>query len=92
MRDGKTCSFGDVVSFALEFGNYVVNITTPKDHILNATGVLKNPKKVLTPTQLARYKEAQTTFDKPLLIVTQEEAEKAEKGNSTETKTWTFER
>ncbi len=76
--------------FALEFGNYVVNITTPKDHILNATGVLKNPKKVLTPTQLARYKEAQTTFDKPLLIVTQEEAEKAEKGNSTETKTWTF--
>ncbi len=76
--------------FALEFGNYKVNITTPKDHILNATGVLKNPKKVLTATQLDRFKKAQTSFDKPVMIVTQEEAEKAEKGNSTETKTWTF--
>jgi hypothetical protein len=76
--------------FALEFGNYKVNITTPKDHILNATGVLKNPKKVLTATQLDRFKKAQTSFEKPIMIVTQEEAEKAEKGNSTETKTWTF--
>lgn len=76
--------------FALEFGNYIVNITTPKDHILNATGVLKNPKKVLTPTQLSRLEEARSSFDKPVIIVTQEEAEKAEKGNSTETKTWTF--
>jgi hypothetical protein len=76
--------------FALEFGDYKVNITTPKDHILNATGVLKNPKKVLTKTQLKRFKTAQTSFDKPVLIVTQAEAEKAEKGNSKETKTWTF--
>jgi len=76
--------------FALEFGNYKVNITTPKDHILNATGVLTNPKKVLTATQLKRFKSAKTSFDKPVIIVTQAEAEKAEKGNSKETKTWTF--
>ena len=76
--------------FALEFGNYKVNITTPKDHILNATGVLKNPKKVLTSTQLERFNKAKTSFDKPVIIVSQAEAEKAEKGNSKQTKTWTF--
>ncbi len=76
--------------FALEFGDFEVAITTPKDHILNATGVLKNPKKVLTATQLERFKKAKTSFDKPVLIVTQEEAEAAEKQRSTETKTWKF--
>ena len=30
--------------FALEFGNYTVEITTPADHIVAATGELQNPK------------------------------------------------
>ena len=76
--------------FALEFGDFKVNITTPKDHILNATGVLKNPKQVLTKTQFKRFKEAQTSFDKPVLIVTQEEAIAAENKRNNETKTWQF--
>ncbi|WP_139959649.1 M1 family metallopeptidase [Flavicella sediminum] len=76
--------------FALEFGDFKVNITTPKDHILNATGVLKNPKKVLTKTQYERFKKAQTSFDEPYLIITQKEAEEAEKTKSKEQKTWTF--
>tara|TARA_B100000809_G_scaffold63282_1_gene59969 strand:- start:13074 stop:15311 length:2238 start_codon:yes stop_codon:yes gene_type:complete len=77
--------------FALEFGNYKVNITTPKDHILNATGVLTNAKKVLTKTQLGRLKAAKSSFDKPVIIVSQEEATLAEKTKSTETNTWDFE-
>jgi len=76
--------------FALEFGNFLVNITTPKDHILNATGVLTNEKKVLTKTQLERLKKARNSYDKPVIIVTQEEAIEAEKNKSTETKTWSF--
>ena len=76
--------------FALEFGDFLVNITTPKDHILNATGVLTNAKKVLTKTQLERLEQAKTSFDKPVIIVSQEEAIEAEKKNSTETKTWSF--
>jgi hypothetical protein len=76
--------------FALEFGNYNVNITTPKDHILNATGVLTNAKKVLTKTQLQRLDAAKSSFDKPVIIVSQEEAILAEKQKSTETKTWSF--
>jgi hypothetical protein len=76
--------------FALEFGNYEVNITTPDDFILNATGVLQNPKEVLTKKQYKRYEEAKTTFDNPMYIVTPEEALAADKSNSKGTKTWKF--
>ncbi|MGB7842538.1 MAG: M1 family metallopeptidase [Salinimicrobium sp.] len=74
--------------FALPFGNYEVNITVPADHILDGTGVLQNPKDVLTGEQYKRYQKAKKTYDKPVIIVTQEEAEAAEKGFSEKKKTW----
>ncbi|MFZ3274334.1 MAG: M1 family metallopeptidase, partial [Lutibacter sp.] len=76
--------------FALEFGNYDVTITTPKDHILNATGVLQNPKDVFTSAQNKRYEDSKNAFDNPVFIVTPEEALAAEKGRSKETKNWHF--
>jgi hypothetical protein len=76
--------------FALEFGDYEVNLTVPADHIMEATGTLQNEKEVLTNTQRKRYEQARNTFDNPVLIVTQEEAELAEKGSTTKTKTWKF--
>jgi hypothetical protein len=76
--------------FALEFGDYTVNITTPDDHMLGATGVLKNEKEVLSRKEQKRLAIARTTFDNPVIIRTQEEAEKIEKGNSKKTKTWKF--
>ncbi|NLP57985.1 M1 family metallopeptidase [Lutibacter sp. B1] len=76
--------------FALEFGNYQVSITTPKDHILNATGVIQNPKEVFTKEQYKRYSEAKNSFDNPVFIVTPQEALEAEKGKETKTKTWKF--
>ena len=76
--------------FALEFGDYKVNITAPADHVLNATGVLTNAKKVLSTLQYERFNKAKKSFDKPVFIVTQEEAEAAEKQFSKATKTWSF--
>ena len=76
--------------FALEFGDYTVNITTPDDHMLGATGILKNEEEVLSKKEIKRLKEARITFDNPVIIRTQEEAEKIEKGNSKKTKTWKF--
>ncbi|MEX2336665.1 MAG: M1 family metallopeptidase [Fulvivirga sp.] len=76
--------------FALTFGNYEVNITVPEDHIVAATGTLQNARQVLTKTQLERFEKARTTFDKPLFIVTEEEAVENEKTKSTQTKTWRF--
>lgn len=76
--------------FALPFGNYDVNITVPADHILDATGELQNRDKVFTKEMTKRYKRAKKSYDKPVLIVTQEEAEAAEKGFSKKKKTWHF--
>jgi hypothetical protein len=76
--------------FALPFGNFDVNITVPADHIIEATGELTNRAEVFTPAQLQRYELAQKTFDKPVVIVTQEEATAAEKGFSDKKKTWKF--
>lgn len=75
--------------FALPFGDYEVNITVPSDHIIGATGELQNESSVLTTEQRNRMKTARTS-DSPVLIVTQEEAEKAEKNKATGTKTWKF--
>ena len=43
--------------FTVDFGNYDVEITVPADHIVASTGVLQNPKKVLTSTQRKRLKK-----------------------------------
>jgi len=76
--------------FTLPFGNFDVNITVPADHVLNATGELTNRNEVFTAAQVKRYELAQKTFDKPVVIVTQAEAEIAEKGFSEKKKTWKF--
>lgn len=76
--------------FALPFGDFEVNITVPADHVLEATGDLLNRSEVFTPAQLARYQLAEKTFDKPVVVVTQAEAEAAEKGFSDKKKTWKF--
>ncbi len=76
--------------FALPFGNFEVNITVPADHTLDATGVLLNRKEVFTKTMMDRYEQAKKTYDKPVVIVTQQEAEAASKGFATNTKTWKF--
>ncbi|WP_348797791.1 M1 family metallopeptidase [Flavobacterium adhaerens] len=76
--------------FALPFGNFDVNITVPADHIVDATGELVNRSEVFTSEQVKRYEKAQKSFDNPVVIVTQAEAEAAEKGFSDKKKTWKF--
>ncbi len=76
--------------FALPFGNFEVNITAPADHILDGTGTLVNRKEILTKKQYKRYLKATQSFDKPVFIVTPEEAKSNEKSRSTEKKTWKF--
>ncbi|MFM1807568.1 MAG: hypothetical protein RLZZ242_293 [Bacteroidota bacterium] len=76
--------------FALPFGNYDVSITVPEDHVLDATGVLLNRKQVFSKEMMSRYEQAKKSYDKPVMIVTQEEAEAAEKSFAKKTKTWKF--
>jgi hypothetical protein len=76
--------------FTLPFGDYKVRITVPADHIIASTGVLKNPADVLTKTELDRFEKAKTSYDKPVIIVTQEEATAKEKTKLKTKKTWEF--
>ncbi len=76
--------------FTLNFGNYDVNITVPSDHVVASTGVLQNPKEVLTSEEMKRFLQAQNS-NEPVLIVTQAEAEYKEKNKEIKkTKTWRF--
>ncbi len=75
--------------FTLEFGDYDVQITVPSDHVVASTGVLQNPGSVLTSAQRERLERAKRS-NKPVIIVTQAEAEAAEKTRATTNKTWHF--
>ena len=76
--------------FALNFGDYTVRLTVPSDHVVEATGQLQNPKDVLSREEFKRYRQAQSSFDKPVMIVTEEEAIAKEKNISKKKKTWEF--
>ncbi len=86
----QNMQFWGTGEFTLPFGNFDVNITVPADHIMEATGELTNRSEVFTPEQVKRYELAKKTYDKPVVIVTQAEAEQAEKGFSNKKKTWKF--
>ena len=77
--------------FALIFGNYKVAITVPGDHVVVASGECQNYAQVLTAEQKQRFKKAETSKT-PVMIVTQAEAEKAEKreNKTPGTKTWIY--
>jgi hypothetical protein len=75
--------------FTLPFGDYEVSLTVPADHIVAATGECQNYASILTPEQRKRYEQAKKS-NSPILIVTQAEAEAAEKNKSTQTKTWVY--
>jgi hypothetical protein len=77
--------------FTLPFGDYKVNITVPADHIVSATGELKNASSVLSKTQIKRWEKAKKNYKEPVIIVTQKEAEENEKEKTESLKTWRFE-
>ena len=97
----RMCVYDDVVGwqnkqflgqgeFTLTFGDYDVSLTVPADHIVAATGMIQNPKDVLTTTQLERFEKAKITFDKPVIIASQSEAVVREKTKTKDKKTWRF--
>jgi len=75
--------------FTLEFGDYLVRITVPDDHVVASTGRLQNPEEVLTETQRTRLAEAESA-EKPRFVITPEEARASEKNTPQGKKTWIF--
>jgi len=75
--------------FTLEFGQFEVNITVPADHVVASTGVLQNPDAVLSREQRKRLQQAQGA-EKPVYIVTPDEAVINSKSRPNGTRTWRF--
>ena len=75
--------------FTLEFGDYLVRITVPSDHVVAATGQLQNPDEVLTAAQRERLEQARTA-ERPVFVVTPDEAKDNEKEKGEGTKTWIY--
>ncbi len=75
--------------FTLEFGDYLVRITTPNDLVVSGTGVLQNGAAVLKPEWTTRLKQAETV-NEPLKIITDDEAKANETSRPTGKKTWIF--
>lgn len=85
----QTLQFTGGSEFALCFGNFKVNITVPADHIVAATGECQNYKNCLTANQFSRWQLAQNS-DKPIEIVTLDEALQASQSKNTNYKTWVY--
>ena len=76
--------------FSLAFGDFKVRMKVPADHIIGATGQCTNYAEVLTPAQLIKWQQAQTS-DKPSEIVTLEEAKAKERNpDKVKFKTWNY--
>ena len=96
----RLCAYTDVTGwqhkeylgageFTLEFGDYVVRITVPDDHVVASTGELLNPLEVLTEAQRQRLEEARTSPD-PVFVVTPDEAIANQTEGTEGKKTWIF--
>ncbi len=90
VRGWQNKQFLGDAEFALAFGDYKVKISVPEDHIVGATGELKNSKEVLTAVQEKRF-QALKASSKINFVVTEAEAKEKEKTKSKKYKTWNFE-
>lgn len=75
--------------FALEFGDYDVELDVPDTYVVAATGELQNPDQVLTTAQRERFAAARVA-DKPTFIITPDEARENETKPIGGRKTWKF--
>ena len=75
--------------FTLEMGDFDVEITVPADHIVTATGEIENVDSVLSKAQKNRLAKAGVA-DKPVWVVTPDEALENQKKKTSKEKTWKF--
>lgn len=82
--------FYGAAEFALDFGDYEVEITAPSNQVVAATGTLLNAGEVLEKEQMKRWEKMMKTEGEVQFIITKEEAEKNEKSKAKGMKTWKF--
>ncbi len=97
----RLCKYNDVLGwqnkqflgrgeFTLEFGDYDVEISVPKDHLVAASGELQNANSVLSKEHRRRWANAQNSFVQPVTIQSLEEAQKNAQSDTDKYQTWQF--
>ncbi len=76
--------------FTLEFGDYEVNISVPKDHLVAASGELQNANAVLSAEHRKRLDQAKKSFVQPVTIQTLEEAQDNAQEGTDKYQTWKY--
>ncbi len=77
--------------FYLEYGNFEYAITVPYDHTVVGSGLLQNPKDVLTKTQQERWKKAEESDQTVYIIKPEEVGTAASHPEKSGKVTWEFE-
>lgn len=76
--------------FYTDFGDYDVSLTVPSSHIVAATGILQNPREVLTSAQIKRLAEASTSRQTVQIRTAEEVADASSRPDGDEPLTWQF--
>lgn len=76
--------------FYVDYGNFDYKITAPYNHTVTGSGVLQNPKDVLTKTQLKRWEKAQKSDETVYIIKPDEVGQKSSRVKNNGMLTWHF--
>ncbi|MEX2401392.1 MAG: M1 family metallopeptidase [Rhodothermales bacterium] len=76
--------------FYLEYGDFDLEITVPRDFIVAATGELRNPDVVLTATQRSRLDAARSSDETVTIVDVDEVGRASTRPNGTGPLTWRF--
>ena len=76
--------------FYLEYGDFEVEITVPRDFVVVATGMLQNEEDVLTAEQRARLEEARKSAETVFIARPEEVGTAAYRPDGDEPLTWRF--
>ncbi|PSQ90609.1 MAG: peptidase, partial [Bacteroidetes bacterium QS_4_64_154] len=76
--------------YYLEYGDFEVNITVPRDMIVAATGRLQNPDEVLTDTQRDRLAEARDSRETVTIIDSTEVGDASTRPSGSGPLTWRY--
>jgi hypothetical protein len=79
-------AYTGTAEFYNDYGDFEVSVTLPENYIVWATGVLKNPEKVLREKYLNRYRQALTSND----IIQIVDSTECYLKNITKENTWKF--
>lgn len=86
----NTLPYAGSGEFYTNFGNYEVNITVPRTYLVAGSGVLQNPRQVLTQTQRERLERARKSRETVMIRTAEEVGDPASRPAGEGPLTWKF--